>query len=335
MWPFLIKEKSGPEQVAFDITSRCNLRCVHCFNDSGNEAPLTDMRKDEKLEIARQVGSFHPINVCLCGGEVTCCSFLFDVIDILRPQVGKISMVSNGFLMTAELAQKLYQHGVSTVQISIDGAYPWQHDSFRGVAGSFQRAVQAIKYLKEAKIPDINVSLVPNRLNWHSMDEYMKMCSELGVNAIRMMPFLPSGRAVTVGNRLLLNEEEYLSFQQTIARLQKKYKSIMILQWGDPIDHMRRMPNNAAEGRSCYIMEIKTNGDLTVSTYIPLTAGNCRRHTLQEYWQAGYNKIWGNPEYLYYIDKVRNIYDLENFEPQPYTGEMIELDLLAKGADSK
>lgn len=325
---YLNKVKTGPVQVSFDVTSNCNLRCVHCFNDSGTEAPFRDMSREKRLEIARQIGEFHPINVCLCGGETTCCPYLLEIIDILRPQVGMLSMVSNGFLMTEQLAETLKEHGLTMVQISIDGAYAWQHDSFRGRSGSYERAVNAVRYLKKAGFEKIDVSLVPNRLNYNTMDAYSKMCFELGVTQIRMMPFLPSGRGASIGRSLMLNEEEYLAFGRDITRLKAEYEGKMEFQWGDPLDHMRRMPANAKLGMTSYIMEIKTNGDLTFTTYLPVTAGNCCAHSLQEYWDAGYNTIWGNDDYVQYPEQIRNIYDLENFEPQPYTGKMIRKDLL-------
>ena len=321
---------SGPEQVAFDITSNCNLKCVHCFNDSGSSAPFHDISAEQKKEIARQIASFHPVNVCLCGGEPTLNPALFDIMDILRPHVGKISMVTNGFSMTPEFARKLVDHGLSMGQVSIDGAYAWQHDSFRGVAGSYARARNAVKCLLDAGLRQMDTSLVPNRLNMRTMPEYLAMCSEMGIYEIRLMPFLPSGRGASVGSALLPDEEEKFHFCRTLMRLKDEYSGRVQILWGDPLDHMRRMPVQAKKGNTTYVMEIKTNGDLTFSTYLPVVAGNCVRHTLQEYWDAGYSAIWNNPQYTRYTDQIRNIYDLEDFEPKPYTGETIMLDLMEK-----
>ena len=323
---------SGPQQISFDVTTNCNLKCVHCFNDSGSSAPFQDISVEQKKKIAQQIAAFHPVNVCLCGGEPTMSPVLFELMDILRPDVGKLSMVSNGFSMTPELAKKLVDHGLSMGQISIDGAYAWQHDSFRGVAGSYARAKNAVRYLKEAGLRQIDTSLVPNRLNMRTMPEYTAMCFELGVKEIRMMPFLPSGRGVSVGSALLPDEEEKFRFCRTVEKLKAEYDGRMAIQWGDPIDHMRRMPILAEKGNTTYVMEIKTNGDLTFTTYIPVVAGNCTKYTLQEYWEAGYKTIWKDKRYTVYSDKIRDIYDLEEFEPQPYTGETIQIDLMEGSA---
>ena len=114
--------------------------------------------------------------------------------------------------------------------------------------------------------------------------------------------------------------------------LQEKYRGRIGIIRGDPLDHMRRMPVNAKYGHTTYVMEIKTNGDLTFSTYLPVVAGNCTKHTLQEYWAAGYDSIWKNSAFTCYTDQIRNISDLEHFEPQPYTGQTIRIDLMEKGS---
>ena len=323
-----MRNTAAPVMVSLDVTSNCNLRCVHCFNDSGNEAPIADLSPDKKLEIARQVADLHPHNVCLCGGETLCCPNLLEICDVLAPNVGKLSMVSNGFIMTEAVARKLKEHGLSLVQISIDGAFAWQHDSFRGVKGSFEKATQAVRNLIAAGITTVDTSLVPNKLNHRSMEAYVRLCIELGVHEIRMMPFLPSGRGRSIGRNMMLSSEEYFAFCRDIQRLSKEYAGRIHLQWGDPIDHMRRMPANAELGLHSYSMEIKTDGSLSISSYLPVMAGNVTKHTPREYWDAGYRLIWADKRYTQYIDKIRNIYDLEDFEPAPYSGEVIMMDLL-------
>ena len=318
----------GPIMVSFDTTQLCNLRCVHCFNNSGDQPPNPDLPREQRLDIARQIAEMHPFNVCMCGGESLCCSDLFDIMDVLRPHVGKLSMVSNGFLMTPEMARRLVEHGLDLAQISIDGANAWQHDSFRGVQGSFDRAVSAVRNLIAAGISSVDVSMVPNRLNWQSLEEYAELCHKLGVHQIRLMPFLPSGRGRSVGRNLMLDEEQYFQFCRGLERLDARYQGSPAFQWGDPIDHMRRMPFNASLGLHAYSMEIKANADLTLSTYLPVLVGNCTRHTLREYWDGGYKNLWGNEQLTWYTDQIRNIYDLETFEPAPYSGETIMIDIL-------
>lgn len=325
---YIYDAKAGPEQVSLDVTSACNLRCVHCYNNSGSQAPVMDMTKEEKLSLAEQVAEMNPVNVCLCGGEVTCVPYLLELVDILRPKAAKLSMVTNGFLIGEDFAKKIYEHGIDMVQVSLDGAEAWQHDSFRGVAGSFQRAKRALGVLQSAGIKECSTSFIPNRLNCHSLPDYLKLLLELGIRETHMMPLLPSGRGRSVGHRFMLNDEESFFFCRELAVLRKKYMGRLLIKWGDPLEHLIQRPLAAAKGINTAMMDIKTNGDLQLSPYLPLIAGNTARHTLAEYWQEGYRTLWGNRRYTAYFDKIHNIYDLEKFDLLPFEGKTLLLDLL-------
>ena len=74
------------------------------------------------------------------------------------------------------MAKQLAEHGLDLAQISIDGANAWQHDSFRGVMGSFERATAAVRNLRAAGISTVDVSMVPNQLNYRSLEEYAELC---------------------------------------------------------------------------------------------------------------------------------------------------------------
>ena len=132
----------------------------------------------------------------------------------------------------------------------------------------------------------VATSLVPNKLNYQCIDEYIEFCYSLGVDAIRIMPYIPSGRGRTVGSNLLLSNMEYFVFLRKMQDTIKKIGDKISVEWGDPLDHMRRMPLNASHGLKAYCMEIKANGDLTVTTYLPIIVGNCKRHTLKEIGRA-------------------------------------------------
>lgn len=324
----VMKNLSGPVTVSFDLTTKCNLKCVHCYNNSGKNQDTEEVSDAEILKVAEQISELHPYNVCLCGGETLCRKNILEIMDILYGHVGKISMVSNGFALNKEVAQELIKHGLDHIQISLDGINKYQHDTFRGVEGSFEHATNAIRYLKECNITRIATSLVPNKLNYKSMNEYMDLCYNLGVDTVRMMPYIPSGRGKTIGRKLILSDSEYFYFMREIDKLVSVYAEKMQIEWGDPLDHMRRMPFNAFHKLRTYCMEVKANADITVTTYLPIVVGNCRKHSLKEYWDAGYKCIWNDKRVVEQVNKIQNIYDFDLFEPAPYSGHKIYYEII-------
>ena len=65
-----------------------------------------------------------------------------------------------------------------------------------------------------------------------------------------------------------------------------------MFEWGDPIDHLVRFPQLQMQFDQ---VAIHANGDIVVSPYIPLIIGNVRKHSLQEYYDAGMATVWDKP----------------------------------------
>jgi len=58
-------------------------------------------------------------------------------------------MFTNALLLNDENAEKLAEAGLYSIFVSIDSLLPEEHDSFRGMSGLFDIAVEEIKCIKE------------------------------------------------------------------------------------------------------------------------------------------------------------------------------------------
>ncbi len=302
---------NGPLFFMFDITSACNYRCLHCYNNSGIK-PKDELSDEETIDVAKQIAEMHPESVCLCGGETMLRKNIFDIIGCLRGNAGMINMVSNGSLMTENNVKRLKEAGIDVIQISLDGINEIQHDTFRGYIGAYELAIKAIKTIRKEAIK-VYVSFIPNRLNYESLSLFCDKMFELGVSVVRIMPLIPLGRGSKV-DALILNSEQYVEFQTETEKNKIKYAGKgMQIEWGDPIDHLYRLPNNETFGYKTIQYQIKSNGDLAISAYLPITVGNVRKHSLKEYWNAGYDRIWYEEKFKRLRDKIENLYDFESF----------------------
>lgn len=322
---FIFKNSSGPLMISLDLTSACNFKCLHCFNDSGSKAEkeLTD---EEIYKVAQQIAEMEPLVVCLCGGECMLRRNIIDIIKCISEKAGVVNMVSNGSLINETNVHELKNAGIATIQISLDGLNAMQHDTFRGYVGAFEKAIKAIKLIKKAGI-NVVVSCTPNKLNCTTVEEYIDFCLELGVSQVRFMPLIPIGRGSKIDS-LLLSPEEYINLQLVLEKKKKELNYFdQDVEWGDPLDHFYRMPYNASLGYKTYAMEIKSNGNLTVSTYIPLVVGNVRDKSIKEYWDSGYNTMWSNANVLNYVKQIETVYDINELESRPYLSDPINIDL--------
>lgn len=317
----------GPLIVSFTVTRKCNFNCLHCFNCSGSSIE-NDLSDEQLYGIAMQISEVKPSTVCICGGEpILRKNIVYKIIKQLSNHCGAVNMVSNGYLITQDIINQLKENGLLTLQISLDGDTPFLHDNFRGRSGSFKMVQKAIEFGVKSQL-NMAISFIPNRLNYKSFSNVCKLCYELGVSDVRVMPLIPMGRGSNI-KELLLNPEEYIILQQNIIELKEEYVNLgMNVEWGDPIDHLYRMPKNDKAGIKTYSMDILNGGDLAVTCYLPIIVGNLLKHSLKDYWNAGYSNIWGNKSVVEYVSKIENIYDFDKFEPRPYSGDIIYMDLI-------
>ena len=304
--------RSGPIMVSWDITNKCNLKCLHCLNKSGDSTAhnfKAELSRKEMLNIAQQIVFLHPEQCCLCGGETLLNPYIYEIVKILSDGGVLVNMVTNGLLLSKNILTKLIESGIKGIQISVDGL-GYQHDIFRNMNGAFDKAIEALRLIVNSRILAM-VSFCPNQLNYLSYSTYVEYIRNIGCRRIRMMPFLPIGRGFSEGAHLLLSSRQMFEFVDKVNDMKNKYTDTTF-EWGDPLEHLHLVLLN--KRRYPIVMCISSIGELTITPYIPITVGTIHQGSLKSIWDNGYNKIWGNSQLLNIIRKVDSIYDLSNFE---------------------
>lgn len=136
--------KQLPLNVHFDLTYRCNERCVHCYLDHDDHGELTTA---ECFEVLDQLASAGTLFLTFSGGEIFLRSDFFEILAAARRLHFDISLKSNALLITPERAARLRELGVRRIQISVYSADPAIHDAITKVPGSFARTIATIPFL--------------------------------------------------------------------------------------------------------------------------------------------------------------------------------------------
>lgn len=189
----------APYQVALDITNKCNLRCLHCYNESGENIQTNNELSDkEVMSLIDDLCSVGVFNLCFCGGEpLIRKDLIIKCIEKLKlNNIPNISMVTNGLLLTKEVAKDLKDAGLTNIQISLDGANSKSHDRLRNQEGVFTKTIQAIKNTISAGFKP-NIAFTPTSFNINEFKEVHSLLRNLGLNDIelRVQPLMLMGRA--------------------------------------------------------------------------------------------------------------------------------------------
>jgi len=320
----------GPHQWALDLTNKCNFRCLHCFNRSGESYVVKEELKDhEVLKFINDVAEMKPYNFCFCGGEpLLRKKVLCKAAKILSKAGSMVSLVTNGSLVTQDIVKELFESGVNNVQVSLDGAKSETHERLRQYKNSFELAIEAISTFRKVGIKDISIAFTPTVFNCSEFEEAFYLTKKLGVLEVRIQPLMILGRAQLHLRKLVPTPLQYRKLVRIINRLQEKYGPTAV-EWGDPVDHLIRFRTLC---QHCVNhLSIHANGDIAPSPYLPLTVGNIRRHSIQKYWDAGLVKVWELPIVKEPAEKILSVSDFgkrEEGSPTVWFDKNIEIDII-------
>lgn len=199
-WPL-----SAPINLTWEITSRCNLNCIHCLSDSKAAAP-SELTLEECYGIVDQLAALKVFEVNFGGGE----PFLKDYfISLLRyiHEKGIVTCIStNGTTLTQETADLLSGNPLVNIQVSLDGATREVNDTIRG-AGAFDNALRGLELLSGKGI-SLSINSVVTSLNFNQLEMLKELATFYGAN-LRVSRFRPSGRARASWERLKLDSSRF------------------------------------------------------------------------------------------------------------------------------
>ena len=120
-----------PFLISYSITTRCNLRCKHCYSESGEEAGGDDLTTDESLRVIDEIADWGIGLLIFDGGEPLLREDFFQIADYASGKGIVTGIGSNGSMIDIATARRLVSAGIRYVSISIDGADADTHDAFR------------------------------------------------------------------------------------------------------------------------------------------------------------------------------------------------------------
>lgn len=183
-----------PAHVFLDLHLECNLRCVQCDIYKLRNPP-DELSLDERRDVIRQVAAWHPdIRVVLTGGELFLRRrVLYDVAGVCAAQGVYTTMNTNGTLVSDADVERLPTSGIRCIVVSLDSDLPADHDRIRGVPGTFERAVSAVRRLVAARDRagrDFTVlsSTIVGRHNLDRIGSMLDLFEDLGVDTTLFQP---------------------------------------------------------------------------------------------------------------------------------------------------
>jgi MoaA/NifB/PqqE/SkfB family radical SAM enzyme len=251
-----------PAEVSLEITKLCNLRCLHCYNDSGDR-DAAELGDDEKLALADYLVRWGVRRMTITGGEPTLDPSFPGLLSLARDGDVSLKVTTNGWALPEVFLTAIDEGTVVHVNLSLDGADEATHDAFRGRQGSHARVLRSMRTLAERRPRALQMNASIHTASVHQMEALARLALEHRFDAVSFKPVTSGGRKDGRSD-FLLSPADLELFRAERARIGALYGDRLhvegnVLGGAAPEAALDRIGCNAAE-RSMLIL---SNGKMT------------------------------------------------------------------------
>lgn len=286
-----------PGHPVWEVTSACNLKCIHCHATSGKPDPH-ELSTDEGKHFIDQLAQMQEFRTLIfTGGEPLVRNDIFELLKHSQA-AGFVNIIAtNGTLIDEEMAWKLKEHGVACNAISLDAADPDVHNFIRNKPDAYDLTIRAMEATKKAGIL-LQINTTAMEYNIPYLNDLIDFVEDQGAGIMLMYQLVAVGRGEKIKNATLKKSANQ-KLSELIAAKQKEVKTIIepvagpqywpyllekkrmnkdwMLKWAGKVFH------GCAAGRG--FVYIKANGDVWPCPFVEISGGNVRNESFRSIYE--------------------------------------------------
>lgn len=288
---FFLEEVQGRpliSNIQFELSSRCNERCIHCYIPNEKKNTGFDMPKEKVMDLLDQLADMGGLHVTFSGGEAFLHKDLIELVRYARNKDLQVSILSNLIALKDEQIKELHDLNISLIQVSLYSMDPEIHDTITTVKGSFEKSKTAIEKLVAADVP-VQISCPVMKANRKGYDKVLKYAQSLKIKANTDYIMMAQADFSTnnLANRLSLDETEELlrdimecdlDYQESTLKLRPKSEEKAF-----DLERYKKQPVCGVGYDNCCIT---ANGDVyPCAGWQSMVIGNVYKQPLLEIWE--------------------------------------------------
>ncbi len=263
--------------LQWHLSENCNLKCLHCYQE--NHKPV-QLPYDKLVEIYNQFKEL--LNkkklrghINITGGEPLCNPHLYKILDLIKKDAPLISfsLLTNGTLITPDIAKKIKSYNPEYVQVSLEGGKK-TNDYIRG-QGTYKKIATGITNLKKENI-FTSISFTATKLNYKEFPKVVKYAQKYHVDNVWSDRYIPLG--ASEDKNLTLNFTETRDYLEIMhkerLKLKKQKNNTTTISMYRALQF--QMTNDFAYGCTAgdSLLTVMENGDLVPCRRMPIVVGN-------------------------------------------------------------
>jgi len=252
--------------VVWNMTRRCNLKCVHCYAQAKDIEFKDELSTEEGKALIDDLAAFGSPVMLFSGGEPTMRKDLPELAAYAREKGMRAVISTNGTLIDKPLAKKLKEVGLSYVGISLDGIRE-TNDKFRGMQGAFDAALRGLHNCQEEGIK-VGLRFTINKQNVKDIPAIFDLLEEENIPRICFYHLVYAGRGSKMVDEDLSLEESRQAVDLIMERTRKLHEK------GFPAEVLT--VDNHCDGPYIYLKMLKENPERAAEIFelLSMNQGN-------------------------------------------------------------
>ncbi|WP_304584797.1 radical SAM/SPASM domain-containing protein [Acutalibacter muris] len=232
---------SFPYFAHIDITSKCNMNCLHCLNPSEiyNENDLTT------AQWINAIDQFHELGISVLwigGGEPLLREDLFDILSHARKYHMRVVLATNGLHLNSETVS-IIAPLLDEITVCLDGSVSDVHEFLRKPKGNFKIIVSNILSTKDTIHNSKCLLKIFSCVAMHNVDDVcniIDLAYNLGADSWACQTFVPMNRGGRYSEQILSNQKRN-TLAEMIESKSKEYEGRMQVQNYVPLVTMKKV----------------------------------------------------------------------------------------------
>lgn len=235
--------------IVWNVTRSCNLKCLHCYAQAEQENNQDEIPTTKAREVIQDLADFGVPVILFSGGEPLVRKDIFELAELAVSKGMRAVISTNGTLIDRSTARKLKSIGLSYVGISLDGGES-VHDRFRGVPGTFQKAMQG---LENCQREDLKVGLrfTIYKDNFQEIPKLFHLIKEREIPRVCFYHLVYAGR----GTSLINKDLDHLQTRNVMDQILEETKELFLTEKPKEVLTV----DNHADGPYLYLRLLQEN----------------------------------------------------------------------------
>jgi len=286
--------------VLFEVTTRCNLDCLYCYNvfkRPGGGTPVAGSHALARATLDRLFEVARVRRVTMSGGEPLLAEGFVELVRHCRERGRRVLITSNGNAGDEHTYRELSALGIETWVLPLHSADPAVHDAMTQRPGSHARSLAALAQLRTLG-DEVTPIMVITKLNVNDVERTLLFLKERGFRRIIANRFNYGGRGIIEADRLALTGAEIRAVFGRINDLTERcglWVSANICTPHcvlDPRDYPRVGFGVCDLNLSNRPITLEVNGDVRFCNHSPEIMGNLFRDDLKAILSTSYARRW-------------------------------------------